>query len=165
MLKFIAKRIGYMFLTLFIVCTITFMLIRAIPGDPLAGMARKLPEQTRINFYAKYGLDKPVIVQYGVFLKNAVLHGDLGESLTYPGRKVTETIMKYAPVSGRLGGQALFMGFTLGILMGIISAFKINKCPDYLVMFIAILGVSVPNFVLASLLQYSSFLRMLQLYY
>ncbi len=154
MLKFIAKRIGYMFLTLFIVTTITFMLIRAIPGDPLASMARKLPEQTRLNYYAKYGLDKPVMVQYGVFLKNLVLHGDLGESLTYPGRKVTDTIKKYAPVSGKLGIQAIGMGFTLGILMGILAAFNRNKWPDYLVMFIAILGVSVPSFVIASLLQY-----------
>jgi oligopeptide transport system permease protein len=154
MLKFIAKRIGYMFLTLFIVTTITFMLIRAIPGDPLASMARKLPEQTRWNYYAKYGLDQRVMVQYGVFLKNLVLHGDLGESLTYPGRKVTETIQKYAPVSGRLGIQAIGMGFTIGILMGILAAFNRNKWPDYLVMFIAILGVSVPSFVIASLLQY-----------
>ena len=154
MLKFIAKRIGYMFLTLFIVTTITFMLIRAIPGDPLASMARKLPEQTKINYYAKYGLDKPVIVQYGVFLKNMVLHGDLGESLTYPGRQVTDTIKKYAPVSGRLGIQAITMGFTIGILMGILAAFNRNKWPDYLVMFVAILGVSVPSFVIASLLQY-----------
>ena len=65
MFKFILKRIGYMFVTLWIVATITFMLIHAIPGDPLAAMARKLPAQIKANFYAKYGLDKPVIVQYG----------------------------------------------------------------------------------------------------
>ena len=88
MFKFILKRLGYMFVTLWIVATITFMLIHAIPGDPLASMARKLPEQIKANFYAKYGLDQPVVVQYGRFMKNIVLHGDLGESLAYQGRKV-----------------------------------------------------------------------------
>lgn len=154
MLKFIAKRLGYMLITLFIVSTITFMLIHSIPGDPLASMARKLPEQTRINFYAKYGLDKPIIVQYGMFIKNLVFHGDLGESLAYPGRKVNKTIATYAPISGRLGIQAICIGFTIGIILGIIAAFYRNKWPDYLVMFIAIVGVSIPSFVLATLLQY-----------
>lgn len=154
MFKFILKRLGYMLVTLWIVATITFMLIHAIPGDPLAGMARKLPEQIRINFYAKYGLDKPVIVQYGRFMKNIVLHGDLGESLAYQGRKVSDVIKLHAPVSGRLGIQALAMGFFLGVSLGIVAAFNRGRWPDYLVMFIAIIGVSVPSFVMASLLQY-----------
>jgi oligopeptide transport system permease protein len=154
MFRFILKRIGYMFITLWIVATITFMLIHAIPGDPLAGMARKLPEQIRMNFYAKYGLDKPVIVQYGRFMKNIVLHGDLGESLAYQGRKVTDVIKLHAPVSARLGLQALAMGFFLGVSLGIVAAFNRGRWPDYMVMFIAILGVSVPSFVMASLLQF-----------
>ncbi|MCM1992441.1 ABC transporter permease [Oceanirhabdus seepicola] len=154
MIKFIIRRILYMFFTLLVVITITFFLIRAIPGDPLASMARKLPEQTKLNYYAKYGLDKPIIVQYGIFLKNLILNGDLGESLTYPGRKVTKTIFEYAPVSGRLGIQAITIGFTLGIILGIIAGFNRNKGPDYVVMFVAILGISVPSFVIASLLQY-----------
>lgn len=154
MLKFIVKRVLYMILTLFVVITITFFLIRAIPGDPLASMARQLPEQTRINFYAKYGLDKPVLQQYAMFMKNLILHMDLGESLTYPGRKVTSTILQYAPTSGRLGIQAILIGFTIGIILGIIAGFNRNKLPDYVVMFVAILGISVPSFVVASLLQY-----------
>ncbi|WBW99382.1 ABC transporter permease [Oceanirhabdus sp. W0125-5] len=154
MIKFIIRRIFYMLFTLLVVITITFFLIRAIPGDPLASMARKLPEQTKINYYAKYGLDKPVIVQYGIFLRNLIFEGDLGESLTYPGRKVTKTILEYAPVSGRLGIQAISIGFTLGIILGIIAGFNRNKGPDYVVMFVAILGISVPSFVIASLLQY-----------
>lgn len=154
MFKFILKRIGYMFVTLWIVATITFMLIHAIPGDPLAGMARKLPPQIKANFYAKYGLDKPVIVQYGKFMGNIVLHGDLGESLAYPGRRVTDVIILHAPVSARLGIQALSMGFFIGVSLGILAAFNRGKWPDYVVMFVAILGISVPNFVMASLLQY-----------
>lgn len=155
MLKFILKRLGYMLVTLWIISTITFMLIHAIPGDPLAGMARNLPPQIKANFYAKYGLDQPVIVQYGKFLERAVLHGDLGESLAYQGRSVTDTIKNYAPVSARLGGQALAMGFIIGIILGIIAAFNRGRWPDYLVMFLAIAGVSIPGFVLASLLQYT----------
>lgn len=152
MLKFTLKRFGYMLVTLFIASSITFMLIHAMPGDPLATAARKLPEQIRINYYAKYGLDQPVLVQYGHFINNAI-HGNLGESLAYPGRSVTGTIKNYAPISGRIGGQGLLIGVTIGITLGIVAAFKRGKWPDYVVMFIAILGVSIPGFVIAALLQ------------
>jgi len=131
------------------------MLIHAIPGDPLASMARNLPPQIRANYYAKYGLNEPVIVQYGKFISNLVLHGDMGESLAYAGRSVGKTIASYAPISARIGGQAIALGFTIGIILGILAAFKRGKWPDYLVMFIAILGISVPGFVVASLLQFT----------
>ena len=119
--KYILKRVGYMFLTLFVVVTITFFLMRAIPGDPLATMARALPEQTRQAFYARYGLDRPLFEQYLTYMKN-LLRLDLGESLLYAGRSVSGTIASTSPISG-------------------------------LVMFIAILGTTVPVFVLISLLQ------------
>ncbi|WP_346887574.1 ABC transporter permease [Clostridium sp. UBA1056] len=153
MLKFTLKRFGYMLLTLFIASSITFMLIHAMPGDPLSVAARKLPEQIRANYYAKYGLDQPLFTQYKLFIKNAV-HGDLGQSLAYPGRSVTDTIKKHAPISGRIGGQGLILGVSIGITLGIVAAFKRGKWPDYLVMFIAIVGISVPSFVIASLLQF-----------
>lgn len=153
MLRFIVKRIGYMILTLFIVITMTFFLIHSIPGDPLAHLAKKLPEQVKLNYYAKYGLDRPVIEQYGMFMKNLV-QGDLGTSLVYPGRSVTKIIKEYAPVSGRIGIQSIVIGFSLGIILGIVAALKRNRWPDYVVMFLAIIGISVPSFVLANLLQY-----------
>ena len=153
MLKFTLKRFGYMLVTLFIAASITFMLIHAIPGDPLAADARKLPEQVRINYYAKYGLDKPLIQQYGKFMKNAIYDGDLGQSLVYPGRSISKTIAKHAPVSAQIGGQALLIGVTIGLTLGILAAFNRGKVVDYIVMFIAILGISVPSFVVASLLQ------------
>ena len=90
MLRYILKRVLYMIFTLWVVITITFFLMHAMPGDPLASLARKLPEQIRINYYAKYGLDKSVPQQYVRFLKN-VFHGDFGESLTYPGRYYNKT--------------------------------------------------------------------------
>lgn len=153
MLKYVSKRLLYMIITLWVVITITFFLMHAMPGDPLASLARELPPQVKANYYAKYGLDKSVPQQYVLFLKN-LCRGDLGESLKYPGRSVTDTIAKHAPVSGRLGIQAIAIGVVVGIVLGIIAAFKRNRWPDHLVMFIAILGVCLPSFVLAALLQY-----------
>jgi oligopeptide transport system permease protein len=150
---YVLKRIGYAFLTLLVVVTVTFFLMRSIPGDPLANMARGLPDQTRANFYAKYGLDKPLFTQFLIYMKN-LLHGDLGESVVFPGRSITQTIATTSPVSGLVGGLALVIGFVIGILLGVIAALNKNRWPDYLVMFVAILGVTIPVFVLGSLLQY-----------
>lgn len=152
--KYILKRFGHMLLSLFIITTITFFLMHSIPGDPLAHMAKKLPDQIRANYYAKYGLDKPVIVQYKTFLKNIFTQGNLGESLRYPGRSVTDTISNHAKISGRLGIQALILGVSIGIILGIVAALNRNRWPDYLIMFIAILGITVPIFIIAALLQY-----------
>lgn len=151
--KYILKRLLYMIVTLLAVATVTFFLMRSIPGDPLANMARALPEQTKENFYAKYGLDKPLFEQYIIYMKG-LLKFDLGESLVYPGRSVAGEIAKTSPVSGMVGGTALLIGTSIGIVLGIIAALKKNQWPDYVVMFIAILGATVPVFVLASVVQY-----------
>lgn len=153
MVKYILRRVGYMFITLFFIITLTFFMMRAIPGDPLAHLARKLPEQTRINFMAKYGLDKPLFEQYLTYLKN-IVQLDLGESVVYPGRSVSTTIASTSPISGITGGIALIIGLFLGVTLGIVAALHKNKWPDYCVMFLAILGITIPNFVLASVLQY-----------
>lgn len=116
-------------------------------------MAKNLPEQTKQNYYEKYGLDKPLTEQYTIFMKN-LMKGDLGESLRYPGRSVSETISTNSKISGTIGGIALFAGFFIGIAMGVIAALNRNKWPDYLVMFFAILGVTIPVFVLSAILQY-----------
>ena len=129
MFKYILKRIGYMLVTLLIISAVTFFMMHSIPGDPLGATVNKLPEQARANYYAKYGLDKPVTEQYAIFLKNLVTQGDLGESLKYPGQSITHTLLTNSKVSATTGGLAL-------------------------VMFIAILGITVPVFVLAALLQY-----------
>lgn len=147
------KRILYMLLTLLIVATVTFFMMRSIPGDPLGGMARELPEQTKANYYAKYGLDRPLIEQYLIYIKN-MIQGDLGESLLYPGRSVSATIAATSPVSGLVGGIALVIGLLIGVCLGIIAALKKNQWPDYVVMVIAIMGITIPVFVLVSLMQY-----------
>lgn len=152
MKKYVLKRCMYMVLTLFIIITITFFLMRSIPGDPLASMAQALPEQTRANYYAKYGMDKPLFEQYLMYIKN-LLRLDLGESLRYPGRSISKTIAETSPVSATIGGIALFIGVGIGVTLGIIAALNKNKWPDYVVMFIAILGVTIPVFIIASLIQ------------
>lgn len=153
MRNYVLRRIGYAVLTLLIVVTVTFFLMRSIPGDPLANMARGLPEQTRANFYAKYGLDQPLFSQFLKYMQN-LLRLDLGESVVFPGRSVSTTIAQTSPISGLVGGVALVIGFAIGIALGVIAALHKNRWPDYLVMFLAILGVTIPVFVLASLLQY-----------
>ena len=154
MRKFIIKRIGYMFLTLFIITSATFFLMHSIPGDPLAYMAKNLPEQTRENYYAKYGLDKSKGEQYLIFMKNLVTKGDLGESLRYPGRSVSQTISQNSKVSAIPGGLALLFGLVIGVSLGIIAALNKNRWPDYLVMVLAIIGITIPVFVMAAVLQY-----------
>ena len=150
MFKYTIKRICYMIIA---VATITFFLMRSIPGDPLASMARTLPEQTKANYYAKYGLDQPLFTQYLMYMKGLV-HFDLGESILYAGRSVTGEIARTSPISGMVGGTALIIGTLIGVVLGIIAALKKNRWPDYIVMFIAILGATIPVFVLASLMQY-----------
>ena len=154
MAKYILKRFAYMLVTLFCITAATFFLMHSIPGDPLSYMAKKLPEQTRINYYAKYGLDKSKLEQFGIFLENVVTKGDFGESLRYPGRSVTDTILKGSAVSATVGFQALIIGVTIGIVLGIVAADFRNRWPDYLIMFLAILGVTIPVFVFASVMQY-----------
>lgn len=153
MLKYILKRILLMVVTLFIITTVTFYMMHTVPGDPLAKMAKNLPEQTYKNYMAKYGLDKPINEQYKIFLKNVVLDLNLGESIAYPGRNVTKTIKDTAPVSGKIGFISLGIGVVIGIILGIIAALNRNKWPDYLVIFIAMIGVTIPVFVMGSLLQ------------
>ena len=153
MLRYILKRLFSMLITLFIVITIVFFLVRMVPGDPLASMARNLPDQVKANFYAKYGLDKSLFTQYILYMKG-LLHGDFGESLVYIGRPIKTVIAEAIPPSLRINVQALIFGVTTGIILGTVAAYKRNKWPDHVVMFIAILGVSIPSFVLATGLQY-----------
>lgn len=154
MLRYTLKRFGFMLITIWVVITITFLLMHSIPGDPIAAQGRRLPPQQRANLEAKYGLDKPLITQYFIFMKGLVTRFDLGESYTYPGVTVNSLIMDKAPVSGIIGGLGLLFGATIGIILGIIAAFRKGTAADYGVMFIAIIGIALPSFVLAALLQY-----------
>ena len=150
--KYILKRILYAVIALFVVSTIAFFAVRMIPGNPIEAMTEKLPDEIRQQVFEQYGFDKPIMEQYKLFFKELFTEGDLGESLKYRGRKVTDTIASYAPVSGLLGAEAI--GVISGIILGIVAALNRGKWLDYLVMFIAVVGIAVPNFVLASCFQY-----------
>jgi oligopeptide transport system permease protein len=154
MAKFILKRIGLMLVTLWVIATITFTMINLIGGDPIATKAKQLPEATEKAIRAKYKLDEPAYVRYFDYIGKLV-RGDMGESIYYPGVSVNSMIAKELPASARLGLQAVTFGLVIGLSMGIIAAFKRNTWVDYLVIFIAILGVSIPGFVVAILIQYA----------
>lgn len=152
--KYILKRILYAVIALFVVSTIAFFAVRMIPGNPIEAMTEKLPDEIRQQVFEQYGFDKLILEQYKLFFKELFTEGDLGESLKYRGRKVTDTIASYAPVSGLLGAEAIAIGVISGIILGIVAALNRGKWLDYLVMFIAVVGIAVPNFVLASCFQY-----------
>lgn len=154
MVKYILKRTAHLTASLFIISTITFFMIHSLPGNPIESMAEKLPESTREQVFKRYGLDRPIYERYGIFLKNLVLERDLGESIKYPGREVKDVISQYSPVSIKLGLVAIVMGLILGITMGTVSALYRGRLPDYLVMVMAVAGISIPSFILASVLQY-----------
>ncbi|MBD5151507.1 MAG: ABC transporter permease [Oscillibacter sp.] len=154
MAKYILKRIGYMALVLLVVVTITFFLLHAIPGDPLTAMVEDLPEETRQAYMRTYGFDRPVLEQYLMYMKQ-LFTGDLGQSLRYPGRKVVEIVANYSPVSALVGGIALVVGVALGLGCGVLAALHHDRWPDRAVMILALLGTTIPTFVIASMLQYT----------
>lgn len=152
MARYFVKRLFMAILTLWLILTATFIMMKSIPGDPFANEKMILPE-IRANMEAKYGLDKPLFEQYVTYMNN-LLHGDFGISFKYKGRSVNEIIATGFPVSAALGLSACAVGLALGIIFGILAAVKRGKWPDYLVIIISILGVSVPAFVFGSLFQY-----------
>lgn len=152
MLRYVLKRIAYGVMTLFVLITLTFFMMRAIPGKPFIG--DKTPSPTTLaNMEAKYGLNEPVFVQYLMFLGNC-LKGDLGDSIKYEGRSVMEIIGSSFPVSMQLGFGAIVFAMIAGILLGAVAAVKRGSFTDTISMLIAIIGVSVPSFILGALLQY-----------
>lgn len=159
MLRYVLKRLGYSLLTLWALVTITFFLMRALPGDPFIG-PKALPEATKQALYVKYGLDKPVIVQYGKYIFDAV-QGDLGSSIVYK-RPVTSIIAETFPYSFSLGVRALIFATVLGVLLGMFAARKHGTWGDTLTMFVAVVGVSVPSFIVAAFLQYGLSLKLNQ---
>lgn len=149
--KYIFKRAMVGLVTLFILATITFFLMKIIPGTPFAGEQSKLPAAVQEKLMAKYNLDKPVLEQYVIYMKNA-LTGDFGVSIYRKGRNVTDIIAKGMPVTARLGFTAFAIAMGVGITLGTISAFTKHKWVDNLVIALATIGVSVPGFLLALLL-------------
>lgn len=152
MVKYTLKRLLMAVVTLWVIITMTFVLMHAIPGNPFADEKRIQPE-IMANLNAKYGLDKPLIEQYGIYMANLV-RGDFGVSLKYQNRTVNSLIAQGFPVSMTLGAAACLIGIGIGVLFGIIAGINRGRLPDYAVIILSILGVSVPSFVFASIFQY-----------
>jgi oligopeptide transport system permease protein len=151
MIRYVARRIVYMIVALFIIVSITFFISKALPGDPFSDP--KLTPRIRAQLYEKYGLDEPLYVQYAKYMAN-VAQGNLGNSYFYESRPVTEMILQRLPVSAFIGIQAVIFGLVIGMVLGIVAALRHNTFWDSLAVVVAILGVSVPTFVLAPVMQY-----------
>ena len=152
MAKFIARRLMWTLVVLFAVATITFVLMHLVPGGPW-DRAKALAPQVIENLNEKYGLDKPLIVQFGTYIWNAV-HGNLGVSYIFQDRGVTEIILGGLPVSAVLGLTAFILAIIMGITLGIAAALKQNSWVDYFSVGYATIFASVPGFVLGILLMY-----------
>jgi ABC-type dipeptide/oligopeptide/nickel transport system permease component len=151
MLNYILKRVLSGVVTVWFIATATFMAMHAVPGDPLSSEKEVSPE-IRKNLEKKYGLDKPVISQYFIYIGN-MLKGDFGISFTQQNRMVNDIIREHFPVSAILGVLAIMFAALGGVLWGALTALYRNKLPDIIIMFLVILGVSVPGFVFAALAQ------------
>ncbi len=147
--RYIAKRLFSGAITIWFIATATFAGMHMVPGDPLLNDKAVTPE-IRANLERAYGLDKPVYEQYFIFLKN-MLQGDFGISFTQQNRSVNDIIAEHFPVSATLGVLALLFAATGGIVFGALTALFRNRMPDYAIMFLVIIAVSVPSFVFAGL--------------
>ena len=148
--KYVVKRIGYALLTIILISIITFTLMNMIPGGPFLSEKAVSPATTQA-LKVKYGLDKPLYVQYGNYMNN-LLHGDFGLSLKQKGRTANDIINSTFPVSAKLGGISIFIALILGVVMGSVAALNRGKWGDSVLMIISTLGIAVPSFVVATFL-------------
>ncbi|HPB42430.1 MAG TPA: ABC transporter permease subunit, partial [Sphaerochaeta sp.] len=151
MTKYIVNRLLGMIPTLFIIITLSFFIVRIAPGGPLSA-ERNLTDVVRRNIEAKYHLDEPLIKQYGRYMFD-IMRGDLGPSFKYKDYDVNYYIFTSLPKSIVLGLWAMLISVTIGMGIGIIAAVRQNSWIDYLSMGLAVIGISVPLFVIAPVLQ------------
>lgn len=152
MIYYLIKKATIVLFSLFLVITLTFFLMHAIPGDPFT-QDKAIPEEIIIAMKKHYGLDKPLFEQYITYLKG-VLHFDFGPSFKYEGRTVTTIISDGFPISLILGATSLLFALFGGIFLGAIASLNHLKWQDQLAMGVAIIGISIPSFLLATFLQY-----------
>ena len=152
MWKYILKRLAMMVLTLFIVATLTFFLMKMVPGSPL-GNIMKLTKTQRLAVEKQYGLDQPVWKQYITYMVDA-LHGNFGMSYQYTSSSVSSLISSRIWPSVQISLQALVLGTGLGIILGCLGALKKGTWVDTTTSTLSVLGISFPSFILAVLLQY-----------
>ncbi len=151
MLRYFIKRVLLAVLTVFIVSAITFFAMNAIPGGPF-NSEKALTPQVKASLEARYNLDKPVPVQYILYMKN-FFEGNLGVSIK-TGREVADIIGESFPISARLGGMAVLVSTSIGLVLGSMAALRRNTLVDRVIVFLTTLATAVPSFVLATLLLY-----------
>ncbi|WFR59765.1 ABC transporter permease [Anaerocolumna sp. AGMB13025] len=149
--KYILKRIGISIITIFVLVTAVFFLVRLMPGGPFA--SEKMNPQIKAVMEAYYGLDKPLFIQYLTYLGN-LFHGDFGYSMLYMNRTVNAVLLESFPYSFDIGIRALVFAISFGLVLGIIAALNRGKKLDFICIFIAIIGTSIPDFIMGGVLQY-----------
>jgi oligopeptide transport system permease protein len=152
MTRYILRRAWYMLITLFIIATFSFFLMKILPGSPL-NAEDKLSEEQKEIILEKYGLNDPIPVQYAKYL-GGLVKGDLGVSFKFDNTPVTAILFDRIGPSALLGFQALVVGSILGIFLGLMASIFRNSPIDFSSTIIAVLGTSIPSFVFAGLLQY-----------
>ena len=150
MSTYLLKRLVSMVITLWLIITMTFFLMHAIPGSPF-NEERNTSEAVQKNLEAHYHLNEPLMVQYGLYLKS-LMTLDFGPSITQPSQTVNDLLSRGFPISFELGMITLIIAVISGIILGIIAALRHNGIIDYLAMTFAVLGISIPNFVMATML-------------
>jgi oligopeptide transport system permease protein len=153
MTKYIVKRVLLAALTIFLVATITFFLMNLVPGGPFVA-EKSISAQAQAALKEKFGLDKPLIVQYKNYMLN-VVQGDFGLSLKQRGREVADIILSKFPVSARLGGISVLVALLIGVPLGSVAAMNRGKWLDSLIIVIATGGIAVPSFVLCTVGMYA----------
>lgn len=152
MTRYIIKRLILAVLTVFVVATLTFFLMNAVPGGPYEA-EKAISPQAKAALEAKFGLDQPLFKQYLTYMKN-ILRGDFGPSLKQRGREVIDIIMTKFPVSARIGGISVLVSLLVGVPVGCIAALHRGKASDSTIIVIATIGIAVPSFVVCSLSMY-----------
>ncbi len=152
MVRYIANKFFYMLVSLFVLISATFFLMKAIPGDPFTS-EKKVPAEIKARLYEQYGLDKPLYHQYFKYL-GEVAQGDLGVSMKRLNQDVTHLIGQTFSASLKLGVVAIIVSVIVGVILGMLAALYHRKFIDSAAMVLAVLGIAVPSFVVASLLQY-----------
>lgn len=152
MYLYVARKSIAFFCSLFVIASLTFFLMKIIPGDPFSE-EQALRQDMQEALRHQYGLDRPWMIQYGDYLTD-LLHGKLGYSLKYPGRSVNSIIQEGFAVSAWLGLQAFCIALIFGISLGTLAALRANKGTDHSILILTTVGISIPSFILATLLQY-----------
>lgn len=151
MFKYIIKRVIAALLTLWALVTIVFFLVRLMPGEPFT--SPKLTPEVRANMEAYYGFDKPLTEQYVQYMGNLV-KGDFGYSMKYTNKTVNYIIGETFPFSADLGIRALVLAISFGLVLGILSALNRGKTIDFVCVIVAVIGTSIPDFIMGAVLQY-----------